>query len=166
MDREFFMGPETQGPDGSRTMDFDRNPTVLLVFAANRFTRDATRFLQQNYGIGAMDWRTLVMLTKEPDTPVARASQVMGIDKAAVSRTFASLHKSGLVTPSVTGGDSRRKNWRLTEKGQALHDEMLGAVLDRQQQMLKGFSDAEVRQLNDMFLRLISNIEALSDSHA
>lgn len=166
MDREYFMGPETQGPDGSRTMDFDRNPTVLLVFAANRFTRDATRFLQQNYGIGAMDWRTLVMLTKEPDTPVARASQVMGIDKAAVSRAFASLNRAGLVTASVPAGDSRRKNWRLTERGQALHNEMLDAVLDRQQEILKGFSDQEVTVLNDLFLRLITNIEALGDENA
>ncbi len=163
LDPTFFLSDPSGPGDLLPTLEFDRNPTVLLVFAANRFTRNAARFLHQRYGIGAMDWRMMVMLTKEPDIPVSRASKVIGIDKAAVSRSLTRLHKNGLAEPKIPSGDSRRKSWSLTEKGRQLHKEILDLALHRQQKILEGFSEDEVLTLNAMLGRLLENISSLDN---
>ena len=147
-----------------RTLSLTRTPTVLLVFAANRFTRSAARLYGKRYGIGAMDWRMLVMLTKEPDIPVTRASQTIGIDKAAVSRSLSRLEHKGLAVSSTPKGDARRKLWRLTRQGHALHNTILKVALGRQKRMLAGFTPEEVETFNDLLRRFMTNLEKLDAS--
>ena len=166
LDTAFFLGEEDTGAGQGKTLEFDRNPTVLLVFAANRFTRSAARFYQERFGIGAMDWRMLVMLTKEPDIPVARASKVIGIDKAAVSRSLGRLADKGLVRFTTPGGDTRRKSWALTEEGVSLHETILKEALARQEKLLKGFEKEEVLLFNSFLKRLQDNIVDLDQSPA
>ncbi|MBL4665854.1 MAG: winged helix-turn-helix transcriptional regulator [Sneathiella sp.] len=161
LDTSFFLDDPTADLGAYQTLEFDKNPTVLLVFAANRFTRNAARFYQNRYGIGAMDWRMLVMLTKEPNIPVARASRVIGIDKAAVSRSLGRLCEKQLALPTTPEGDARRKTWKLSKNGMTLHGDILKDALDRQQKILKDFSDAEVVQFNGYLQRLLDNVEAL-----
>ena len=86
-DQLFLTEPE-DAPEGQRTLSFERSPTVLLSFAANRFSRAAARVYQDRFGIGAMDWRMLVMLTRAPGSGVSDAARTIGIDKAAVSRSL------------------------------------------------------------------------------
>ncbi|MEQ9694185.1 MarR family winged helix-turn-helix transcriptional regulator [Shimia sp. SDUM112013] len=154
--------PETE----ARTLSFSRSTTVMLTFAANRFTRQAARDYQDRFGIGAMDWRMLVMLTRAPGSSVAKASRTIGIDKGAVSRSLSRLHAQGLVQAESADSDARRKAWTLTDKGQALHDRILSEALSRQRALLKGFSEQEVEQLNGYLARLLANLEApvLSES--
>lgn len=159
LDTSFFLSDT----DGNQTLEFDKNPTVLLVFAANRFTRNAARFYQDQFDIGAMDWRMLVMLTKEPNIPVSRASKVIGIDKAAVSRSLARLQEKQLALPTTPEGDARRKTWALTSQGERLHAGILKEALSRQQKILEGFSDKDVLQFNVYLQRLLGNLERLND---
>ena len=84
--------------DGARTLSFSRTPTVLLTFAANLFTRQSAAALTKEFGIGAMDWRMLVMLTRHPGASVAQSAETIGIDKAAISRSLQRLSKKGLVS--------------------------------------------------------------------
>ena len=142
------------------TLSLTDTPTVLLVFAANRFTRNASRLYQQEFGIGAMDWRMLVMLTAVPDIPAARASQTIGIDKAAVSRSLARLEAKGLVTARVNG---KRPYWRLTPEGEALHDKILTTTLKRQEKIFEGFSAEEINTFNDMLRRFMANLKDLDE---
>ncbi|MBE7638026.1 MarR family transcriptional regulator [Sneathiella sp. P13V-1] len=160
MDKRYFLAPPTEGADGHSTLDFDKSPTVQLVFAANRFTRNSARLYQESFGIGAMDWRMLVMLTKEPESSVARCSVVIGIDKAAVSRSLTRLEKEGLVTSTAPHSDPRRKVWRLTQRGQDLHGEILETSLNEQMKLLKGFSMEEVKMLTTLLARLQENMES------
>lgn len=152
--------PETPA---RRTLSFSRTPTVLLTFAANRFTRSAARHYQETFGIGAMDWRMLVMLAREPGSSVSHASKTMGIDKAAVSRSLQRLQSNDLASPAATGPDERRKDWTLTQTGAELHDRILEDALARQRQLLDGFSPEEVQQLNGYLSRFLTNLDALND---
>ena len=156
-------------PDGSAdapeaaTLSFTRTPTVLLAFAANRFTRAASRDYQARFGLGAMDWRMLVMLTREPGSTVSHAARTIGIDKAAVSRSLQRLEKAGLAVPTAEGSDDRRKSWRLTEAGRALHAEILAHALARLKRLLRGFSPEEVQSLTGYLSRLLENIDGAFD---
>lgn len=152
-------------PDGdadspaAATLSFSRTPTVLLNFAANRFTRRVARENQNQFGIGAMDWRMLVMLTREPGSTVSHASRTIGIDKAAVSRSLQRLSAKGLAQAAAGQQGLRQKGWVLTAQGHALHKTMLTAALERQKQVLAGFSPQDVQQLNALLTRLLENME-------
>jgi len=158
-----FLVDVPQSDGGASTLSFSRSPTVALNFAANRFTRSAARLYQREFGIGAMDWRMLVMLTRAPGCNVAEASETIGIDKAAVSRSLARLEGAGLAEAVVNRPDARRREWSLTPKGKDLHDRILKVALARQKRLLQGFSVAEVEQFNDFLARFLDNLEAMNE---
>jgi DNA-binding MarR family transcriptional regulator len=159
---EMFLVTVSEQGEQHRTLGFSRTPTVLLTFAANRFTRSAARLYQRRFGIGAMDWRMLVMLTRAPGSSVAQASRTIGIDKGAVSRSLARLEEKGLVQAECNTPDTRRRDWRLTRKGQALHEEILQFALSRQKQLLDGFSPQDVSAFNDYLKRFLANLDQLN----
>ncbi|MCB1340984.1 MAG: MarR family transcriptional regulator [Pseudooceanicola sp.] len=141
------------------TLDFERSPTVLLTFAANRYTRAAARLYQDRFGIGAMDWRMLVMLTREPGSSVSHAGRTIGIDKGAVSRSLKRLEDKGLAT--TRGG---RSDWVLTPAGEQLHAEILKVALERQQRLLEGLSAQDVAVLTRCLGRFLTNLEGMEQA--
>lgn len=145
---------------GQCTLSFSRTPTVLLTFAANLFTRQSAEVLTKEFGIGAMDWRMLVMLTRHPGASVARSAETIGIDKAAVSRSLGRLLDKKLVTGIAQGSDPRRKQWKLTKKGRDLHDDILVVVLQRLRQQLGGFTHADIVELSRLLEKLHKNLRA------
>lgn len=157
---------DVDGPDGAprRTLSFTRAPTVLMTFAANRYTRAVSRIYQDRFGIGAMDWRMLVMLTREPDSSVSHASRTIGIDKAAVSRSLTRLEKRGLARAEAPGPDGRRRLFRLTEAGRAMHDEMLALAMARNRELFKGFSEEDMTQFAGLLRRFLDNLDAAEDA--
>ncbi|MDX1737852.1 MAG: MarR family transcriptional regulator [Alphaproteobacteria bacterium] len=159
MDSSFFIDESQDFP----TLDFDKSPAILAVHAATKFTRKLSRHLQLKYGIGAMDWRMLVILTREEDIPGARATSLLDIDKAAVSRALTRLKDQGLVDFKILGKDTRRKLWRLTPKGRDLHAEMLETALEMQDQLIEGFTYLEVKTLNKLMHQMLENIEGFKE---
>ncbi|WP_375698330.1 MarR family winged helix-turn-helix transcriptional regulator [Pseudophaeobacter sp. TrK17] len=141
------------------TLSLRNSPVVLVTFAGNRLTREATRAYQAEFGIGVMDWRMLVMLTRSPGCSVAQAARLTGIDKAAVSRSLQRLESTGLAQSEAQSGDERRKSWSLTPKGQDLHGKILPRALERQQDLLKGFTPEETAQFITYMQRFLANIE-------
>ena len=152
-DDMFLVTPED---GGAPTLSFSRSPTVQLVFAANRFTRSSARLFEQRFGIGAMDWRMLVMLTREPGSTVSHAGRVIGIDKAAVSRSLGRIRDKGLAVQSAEQG-----GWVLTQEGQALHDAVLKVALERQQKLLAGLSREDVETFTRCLGMFLSNLDTL-----
>lgn len=154
--QEMFL---TDTSAGTRTLSFSRTPTVLLTFAANLFTRQSAAALTQRFGIGAMDWRMLVMLTRHPGASVAQSAETIGIDKAAVSRSLQRLLAKRLVSNLAQESDPRRKQWKLTQKGQDLHDDILVFVVGRLRLQLDDFSEAEIRELSRLLQKLHYNLQ-------
>ncbi|MCD9148091.1 MarR family winged helix-turn-helix transcriptional regulator [Pseudophaeobacter flagellatus] len=161
---DLFLVTATGAPDdpAATTLSYRNSPVVLVTFAGNRLTREATHAYQAEFGIGVMDWRMLVMLTRSPGCPVAEAARVTGIDKAAVSRSLQRLETSGLARALATGGDERRKAWYLTPEGQALHARILPRALERQRDLLKGFTEAETVSFTQYLQRFLDNANALN----
>lgn len=143
----------------SETLSFSRSPTVLINFAANRFTRETSRIYQSEFGLSVMDWRMIVMLMREPGATAARASETIGIDKAAVSRSIRRLSDSELIYSGKSYRNGRSHGWHLTDKGETLHAAGLKRALERQKSLLEGFSAEEVTVLCDLLQRFLANLE-------
>lgn len=152
---------DENGEDYRETLSFTRSPTVLLTFAANRFTRAASRVYQENYGLGAMDWRMLVMLTREPGATLSHSSKIIGIDKGAVSRSLHRLLEQELVQQGDLHANGRSRGWRLTAQGHDLHKRILREALERQKKLFSGFNPDEISSLCNMLTRFLGNLEDL-----
>ena len=161
-DELFLIHPDDSGGPATPTLSFSRSPTVLLNFTANRFTRSAARAYQDRFGIGAMDWRMLVMLAREPRSTAAHASRTIGIDKAAISRALARLETKGLVAPADPDQGRLGREWVLTDAGIALHRQVLSEALNRQKALLDGFTPEEVAQFTGFLTRCLGNLDKLS----
>jgi DNA-binding MarR family transcriptional regulator len=86
----------------------------------------------------------------------ARICQVVGLDKAAVSRSFGVLTRRGLIRLGKTAGRARLAE--LTPAGRAVHDAILQLALARQARLLEGFSDEERRLMVTYLHRLLDQV--------
>jgi DNA-binding MarR family transcriptional regulator len=83
---------------------------------------------------------------------------VIGLDKAAVSRSVQGMKSNGIVEVRRTNDDQPRQLIALTRKGVNLHDRIVKLSLAREQQLLKNFSAAERKLLLNFLSRMHAQV--------
>ncbi len=132
--------------------------TYYFTVLANKLSSGASRLYLKHFGIGIIEWRVMAMLAIEPDIPPARICQVIGIDKAAVSREMRKLEGKGYLTVEDDPTSQRKKSLRLTESGYALHDQVIRVALERERRLLSDLTPAEADTLVDLLARTTRQI--------
>lgn len=102
----------------------------------------------------------LSMLAVEEDITANRIAQVIGLDKAAVSRAVQALIQSEHVAKKVNPSDGRSVTLSLTARGFDLHDRVITVALEREQRLLAGLSPKEIDTLVDLLLRMHGNVSS------
>jgi DNA-binding MarR family transcriptional regulator len=143
-------------PSVGRCLDFDTYVPGLITWLANKLSSGASRTYRERYGLGIIDWRVLASVAAEDGCTATRICQVVGLDKAAVSRSFSLLCARGLVT--LGEGPLRAKPARLTAAGREVHDGLLDLALARQQRLLHGMSPAETVELTRLLHKLLAGV--------
>ena len=145
------------------TLSVSQTPTILLSYAANRFNDAASNYFKERFSLGAVDWRMIFMLAGQPGSTAAYASTTIGIDKGAISRCLQRLEEGGLAFAGPLHANGRSRGWHLTDKGRALHNELLQVALQRQRMLLKGFEPEEAEALCKMLERFLDNLSRIPD---
>jgi DNA-binding MarR family transcriptional regulator len=122
--------------------------------------------LRKAFNLGLGEARLLYVLGYEPDLTAGRASQIMGIDKAATSRALADLERRGLVRVSVDARDGRQRAIQLTAAGIQLRDRYMAVALEREKRLLSIFSKQEVDTLSNLLQRLRGHVTTARASKA
>jgi len=148
--------------DTFQTLSISRTPAMLLSFAGNKLTEGASRYFNQEFGLGTVDWRMLFLLARVPGTTAAQASKTIGVDKGTVSRSVKRLTESKLIVAGELHANGRSRGLTLTESGRVMHDKILEAALAQQKFLLHGFSESDVLTFCDLLLRFTSNVEELN----
>lgn len=146
--------PQISGP----ALDLERYVPALLVFISNKLTHGSAPVYRRRFGVGVSEWRVLAMLAVEPRIPAQRICQVIGFDKALVSRVVRQLAARGLASVLPDKRDSRRSFIALTAKGRKLHDRVLAVALERERILLSDLAPGEVDQLIGLLHRLHARI--------
>lgn len=141
-----------------KKLDLERFIPFFLIAISNKLTTNASRHMMKQFNCGVTEWRILSMLAVEPNIPPGRITTVVGIDKSSVSRSLRLLEKRGCITVLSDPSHGRRLLLSLTPAGQAMHDEIIDAVLDREQTMLTGLSPDDRERLTDYLKRILANI--------
>jgi DNA-binding MarR family transcriptional regulator len=143
-------------------LDLDHYIPGLLLWVSNRLTSSASQLYRRRFDIGVTEWRVLAYFHIYPWTTAASACELMGIDKAAASRSVSSLSAAGYLASRPLG--QRRVQYSLTDAGRKLHDEVVRVALDREKALMAGFSSQERTVLEGFLHRLLANTPALCEA--
>jgi len=142
-------------------IDLNVYAPAFFTFIANKWARSASAHYLETYGVGVETWRVLVMLALEEHVTAQRVVQVVGMDKASVSRTFKSMYENGLVAFSHDSKDGRLRYATLTPSGRDLHDRIMRFALAREEALLSALAPDEIPVLLDMLRRIHTNLPAV-----
>ena len=142
-------------------LDLENYAPALLTFLANKLTVGANALYRERFGIGVTEWRVMALLAIEAPITAARICQVIGLDKAPVSRCLAALEEAGLVRVKLDGSDARRRPVALTAAGRRLHDRIIKVALAREKRLLDCLSANERSTLLGLLNRLHVNLAAV-----
>ncbi|RYF52531.1 MAG: MarR family transcriptional regulator [Comamonadaceae bacterium] len=139
-------------------VDLERYAPAYLTWVANKLSSGASNAYLRAFNVGIETWRILVLLAIEDKLTAQSISKTIGMDKASVSRVFKSMQAEGLVTFELDGNDGRLRLATITQKGRALHDQILELAQEREQSLLSVLSRAERDTLLDLLRRLHDNL--------
>ena len=144
--------------DSSATDEFGQSISYLIGAISNILSSSGSRFYRRHFGIGLSEWRLMWVLAIEPAITARRASQIMGLDKAAVSRAVAGLERRRLLQATPDPADSRQRLIALSQAGNDLYRRMIGISRERQHRLLAPLSDEEQRTLAALLRRLHAHV--------
>jgi DNA-binding MarR family transcriptional regulator len=143
--------------DAEPSGDFGRSVSYLIGAISNILSIGGSRLYRRAYNIGLTEWRLMWVLAIAPQITAQRASQIMGLDKAAVSRAVAALQRRGLVQIEPDPSDSRQRIIELSETGSELHGRIMIIAKERERRLLAPFTKEEVRILGGLLRRMHAN---------
>jgi DNA-binding MarR family transcriptional regulator len=140
-----------------KTIDRDRFFPFFISSIANKISRGGSRVYLKLFGIGIIEWRILSTLAHSPQSTANAICAAIDLDKAAASRSIQVLERLGYVGTATDPDDGRKRTVSLTPPGQALHDRAVKVALQREQQLLAGFTDGERETFLSLLRRMHSN---------
>lgn len=157
--------PWKRAADGRapKVLNLSRYTTYFFTVIANELSHGASKKYLKEFGIGIFEWRIMAMLAIEPRITANRFCEVIGFDKAAVSRGTKTLRQKGLITSEAVDGDQRLRVLELTRAGYKLHDQMIGVALERERRLLRDLNSHEVDQLLDLLRRIAGGMPHVND---
>jgi DNA-binding MarR family transcriptional regulator len=140
----------------TQKLDLENHFTALILWLSNKMTSGASRAYREKFNLGITEWRVLSYIVLFPWSTGSQVCELIGMDKAAVSRSFTSLAEQGYLKSRPVG--LRRIEFISTPEGKKLFDKVLRISLARQEALLTGFSDAERILLIQFLHRLLNNL--------
>ena len=102
----------------------------------------------------------LVRIGEQPGIIQEELSDLLKVDRSTVARSVKKLADKGFIRELNDPSNQKIKKWILTEKGQALYPFILAEHAYSENTALKGFSKAEILQLEEWLSKMRENIAA------
>jgi DNA-binding MarR family transcriptional regulator len=96
------------------------------------------------------------VLGRFPGLSAVEVAERTLMDKVAVSRAVTKLIKHGRIDREFADADKRRSILNLSEDGKRLHDEIAALALQFERDLLQGFEEQEIANLNSIMERLLA----------
>ncbi|HWL03968.1 MAG TPA: MarR family winged helix-turn-helix transcriptional regulator [Xanthobacteraceae bacterium] len=137
---------------------------ALLAWINGGLTAEGSQAYRRLFGIGIAEWHVLAYLGHIGVGTGLAISKSLYVDKAAVSRSIASLKRKKLVRTVVHS----RRNIEVfpTEQGMDRYRKILRLALLREKQLLKDFSPEERAQLIEFLHRLLKRLPDIQNLSA
>lgn len=142
-------------------LDLERYVPGLLLWLSNKMASSASQLYRARFDMGVTDWRVLSYFEIHEWSTATQACELLGLDKAAVSRSVALLKAGGWLKSRPAG--LRRIEYATTASGTKLHDQIVVLAVAREEALLTGFSAKEREQLVAYLQRLLANLAIVNE---
>lgn len=137
--------------------------TTLFSHTSNALRRAITLPYAARFELSVSEWRILSVLAHAGTLPFAELVELAAADKAQVSRAMRLLGERGLVEMQAPGAKSRKGLVCLmTERGQALYEEVIPIARRSQAAMILSLSREERSMLYAVLGKLRRQCEVAS----
>jgi DNA-binding MarR family transcriptional regulator len=164
--RQALSRSKQPASDQAVVIDLDRYVPAYLTWIANKLSRGASRTYLKLFDVGIETWRCLVLLAIHKSISAQRVSQIIGMDKASVSRCFKGMQAKGLIVMKLDASDGRVRIATLTPKGRSLHDQIHKVARERERALLTVLSEGEREALIRLLKRLHENLPGVEKATA
>jgi DNA-binding MarR family transcriptional regulator len=127
-----------------------------LAFLSNTVSATVARAYDKRFSVSIPEWRVIAVLGRFPGLSAVEVAGRTLMDKVAVSRAVTKLIKNGRIDREFADSDKRRSILNLSEDGKKLHDEIAQLALQFERDLLHGFSEEEMDNLNSVMERLLA----------
>ncbi len=139
-------------------LDLEAYVPAQITFLANKLSSGASAVYRKQFGIGIVEWRILALLKIEDNISANHICQVIGLDKAAVSRALKSLNAQNYLSFIKNKNDARSSLVSLTNEGIALHDRVYEVAIAREAMLLEDLSVDEIETLLGLLRKLNARV--------
>jgi len=146
-------------------MDLDvlSTPGHLISLAARGFARlSEARLKPLGFGVGHLP--VLVALRDGQASTQRDLARFAKIEQPPMAQMLARMERDGLVLRSPDPADGRSSLVTLTAVAEARLPDAVGVLLRGNQDVLRGFTDAETKTLVELLQRLIANLDAVANA--
>jgi DNA-binding MarR family transcriptional regulator len=126
--------------------------------------RRAAIYARQHFDFTLTEWRIVTLLRQKPPISIRELAVEALADAAQISRAAASLAKKGYLLRERGAEDSREILLSLTPRGLKLSKEMCAASLERNDELIAGYSPEKIRSLVHTLDQLIDRAKAMVES--
>jgi len=149
-----------------RNYDLGDSVAHQLFSVMLQMRREVDRRMVQ-HDLTDAQWKPLWMLKLGRASNAIELAREMGVDAGAVTRMLDRLEAKGLLERARSEADRRVVHLRLTAAGEAVAKKVPFVLAAVNNEFLRGFSEAEWKQLRRLLARMGDNGAALqSDSEA
>lgn len=136
-----------------------------LAILSHSVSHSIATVYDKRFGLTIPEWRVIVILGRYPGLSAVEVAERTLMDKVAVSRAVTKLIKNGRIDREFADADRRRSILNLSEKGQAVLDEIAPLALQIEATLIDGLSDQQVAMLDTMMDRLLEKARLIGTPH-
>ena len=142
---------------GATPFAINENTANLVAVVHRLFTRALQgRFAQHGVAVG--QWPLLLHLWDEDGLTQKELSRRVHIEEPTTTRTLDRMERDGLVRRARNPRNRRQVNVNLTERGQALRDELVPYALEVHAVATSGLSDQDKAKINSLLGYMIARL--------
>ncbi len=143
---------------------------TLFTFSVRTFYRSVSssveNIYENEYGLTTAEWRTLAVLGPYQCLAAKEIVKASSMDKVTVSRAVKTMQAKNVLKRDIDGDDKRRSALRLTQAGRDIYFSLMPKVLTLQNDLLAGFTQAEIDQFSALMSRVSENAERADKTKA
>lgn len=116
------------------------------------------RNILQKFNLYAGQPRILFIISHLKNATQREIAAEMNVSPPSLSMSIKRMQKAGLLIKTQDADDLRSNRIELSDRGREIDAKIKENLQDMDKNMLKGFSEAEIRQLQSMLDRMYENI--------
>jgi len=134
-----------------------------LNYLALRYNTPCYGWVQKTEGLSRIEYVVIYSIALCEGGQARDIARSSGFPKNSLSRAMANLETNGLIYREQDETDRRSQALYLTEAGRNLFERTLGVFEMREQEMLEGLNENELKTLSTLLAKVVLNCAPLSD---